>query len=226
MPSTRGTPARGSGRSATPGPTRGRSGRSGRAADRRAPSTRRTSRAATAPHNQDAPAVHKPRLTGRAAILALVVAVLVVSYASSLRVWLEQRRNIANLEQQISASQVAVATLRQEKRRWHDPAYVEIQAKQRLQWVLPGEIGYRIIGSDAKAGTGDPLAGSGDEAAQSDPQWWEGVWGSVEAAGVRPKPGGSGADRQPARQIGPRHRPGQQHRPAHAPGNGGQGTDR
>jgi hypothetical protein len=141
-------------------------------------------------------------------------------------VWLEQRRNIANLEQQISASQVAVATLRQEKRRWHDPAYIEIQAKQRLQWVLPGEIGYRIVGADAKAGTDDPLAGSGEQAARSDSEWWEGVWGSVEAAGVRPNPGRSVPDRQPVRQIGPQHRPGQQAGPAHAPGNGGQGTDR
>ncbi len=226
MPSTRGTPARGSGRSATPGPTRGRSGRTGRAADRRAPTTRRTSRAATAPNNQDARAGHKPRLTGRAAILALVVAVLVVSYASSLRVWLEQRRNIANLEQQISAGQVAVATLRQEKRRWQDPAYIEIQAKRRLQWVLPGEIGYRIVGADAQPGTGDPLADPGEEAAQTDSEWWVGVWGSVEAAGVGPKPGRAVPDRQPVRQIGPGHRDGPQHGPAAAPGNGGQGTDR
>jgi cell division protein FtsB len=224
MPSTRGTPARGSSRSATPGPGRGRSGR---AADRRAPSTRRTSRAAGAT-TKDGPAGRKPRLTGRAAILALVVAVLIVSYASSLRVWLEQRRNIAELEQQITASQTAVASLRQQKLRWHDPAYVEIQAKQRLQWVLPGEIGYRIVGADAKSTVRDPLAGPGDTVTGSAPQWWEGVWGSVEHAGLRQKPGRSAPDRRPVRQIGPQHDLG--HGPGSGPGSrpgrSGQGPDR
>ncbi len=143
---------------------------------------------------------------------------LVVSYASSLRVWLEQRRNITELEQQITSSQIAVASLRQQKLRWQDPAYVEIQAKQRLQWVLPGQIGYRIVGADAKSEVQDRLAGSGDTVAGPAPPWWAGAWGSVEKAGLRHRPGRSVPDRQPVRQIGPRHDIG--------PGRGGQGPDR
>ena len=39
----------------------------------------------------------RPRFTGRAAVLVLVVALLMVSYASSMRAWLDQRHHLATL---------------------------------------------------------------------------------------------------------------------------------
>src|SRR6478735_3569407 len=66
----------------------------------------------------------RPRLTGRAAILVLVLAVLMVSYASSMRAYLEQRRHLAALGADISASRAQIADLQREKKRWNDPAYV------------------------------------------------------------------------------------------------------
>ena len=91
-----------------------------------------------------------PRLTGRAAILVLVLAVLMVSYASSMRAYLEQQRHLAALGQDIASSKADIASLQREKKRWNDPAYVRTVAHQRLGWVLPGEIGFQVLDDDGK----------------------------------------------------------------------------
>ena len=53
----------------------------------------------------------RPRFTGRAAILVLVVAVLTVSYASSMRAYLEQRDHVASLNADIAASEAQIKSL-------------------------------------------------------------------------------------------------------------------
>ena len=78
-----------------------------------------------------AAAARRPRLTGRAAILVLVLAVLAVSYASSMRAYLQQRAHITDLKDQIALRQANIDDLEREKRRWEDPAYVKQQARER-----------------------------------------------------------------------------------------------
>ena len=69
-------------------------------------------------------AAPRPRFTNRMAVLVLVAAVLVVSYASSMRAYLEQRSQISDLRAQIASSQTDIEALEREKRRWDDEAYV------------------------------------------------------------------------------------------------------
>src|SRR3954452_10438229 len=108
----------------------------------RRPGATRPARPATAAR-PDGPAAGAPgerprsRLTGRAAVLVLVLAVLMVSYASSLRAYLQQRSHINDLKTSIAEREVAIDQLEQEKTRWDDPAYVEQQARERLGYVMP-----------------------------------------------------------------------------------------
>ncbi|MBA3781421.1 MAG: septum formation initiator family protein, partial [Nocardioides sp.] len=60
----------------------------------------------------------RPRLTGRAAVLVLVLAVLVVSYASSMRAYLQQREHISDLKSAIAERETSINELEREKRRW------------------------------------------------------------------------------------------------------------
>ena len=63
---------------------------------------------------QPAVAANPPRpsrLTGRAAILVLVVSVLAVSYASSMRAYLQQRDQIGDLKDQIALRQASISDL-------------------------------------------------------------------------------------------------------------------
>ena len=96
------------------------------------------------------------RLTGRAAVLVLVLAVLTVSYASSLRAYLQQRSHIGELKVQIAEREASINDLEREKKRWDDPAYVKAQARARFGYLMPGETGYEVIGAD-----GEPLERAG-----------------------------------------------------------------
>jgi hypothetical protein len=113
-----------------------------------------------------------------------VLAVLMVSYASSMRAYLEQKKHLAALRESIAQSQANIEDLQREKRRWRDPAYVEAQATQRLGWVMPGEVSFQVIGEDGEAlDHEDTLSDPSGIAVTNEPAWWETAWGTVEAAG-------------------------------------------
>ena len=92
----------------------------------------------------------RPRFTGRALVLLLVVAALVASYASSLGAYVDQRQHVASLHEQIEDSESAIADLRREKKRWRDDAYVIAQARARFAFGFPGEIGYQVLDEDGQ----------------------------------------------------------------------------
>ena len=131
------------------------------------------------------PQAPRPRFTNRMAILVVVVAVLVVSYASSMRAYLEQRSHINDLRAQIASSERDITALEREKRRWQDDEYVETQARERFGWVMPGETSYQVIDRDGKPlEQGDELTDP-DSVARSVPDpWWDKVYGI--ARGGRP----------------------------------------
>ncbi len=113
-----------------------------------------------------------------------VVAVLALSYANSLRIYLNQQRDLAAATQQIQERTARIAQLEDELRRWDDPAYIKAQARERLGWLLPGETGYRVIGPDGKPlGTGVVLDSTNELPPGEHPEmWFDRLWGSVETA--------------------------------------------
>jgi cell division protein FtsB len=152
---------------------------------------RRTSTTA-APAADNATAKQRPAgprsLTGRAAVVLLVIGALVVSYAQSLRVWFDQHQQISALQDEIKAREQRVGQLEDEITRWNDDAYVRAQARQRFGWVMPGEVGYRVIGPDGKpVGTPPEQAGPTPATGQQDPTWYTKLWGSVQGAGAEQK---------------------------------------
>ena len=139
-------------------------------------------------------------VTGRAAVLALVLGILAVSYAYPLRAWWEQHSRVAELEAEQESLAGEVAALEAERDRWEDPAFVRTQARERLGLVTPGEIGFVVVGEGD--GPTEVLIGEGDEAVTSvetEGPWWSRLLASVEAAdavpdeGVAGEPAGSGA---------------------------------
>jgi cell division protein FtsB len=123
----------------------------------------------------------RPRLTHRAAVLGLVLLVLVISYASSLRAWLDQREQIAETRAEIVATRASIADLERERRRWADDAYVEQRARERLAFVMPGEVGYRVLGPDGESlgEVREPTS----VAAEDGPSWYSTLWASSKRAG-------------------------------------------
>ncbi|MCW2854396.1 MAG: Septum formation initiator [Marmoricola sp.] len=128
-------------------------------------------------------AAPRARFTNRAAILVVVFAILVISYASSMRAYLTQRSHINALNAQIAQAETNIKALQREKNRWRDPAYVEQQARSRLGWVLPGETAYQVLDQN-----GNPLTGGNEltDPTTIDPKkpeaWWNKVQQSLDAA--------------------------------------------
>ena len=171
---------------ATRHPQRGsrRSTRQGRpdATPRHLPGNLRP-RASGATRTRQDPRAPRPRFTQRMAVLVLVLAVLVVSYASSMRAFLDQRSHIADLRSQIATSEREIEGLEREKRRWQDDAYVEAQARERFGWVMPGETSYQVIDRDGKPlERTDELTDPDSVREEVGAAWWDKVWSSVETA--------------------------------------------
>src|SRR5690625_4017831 len=120
----------------------------------------------------------RPSVTGRAAVLALVVAVLLVSYAYPLRTWWDQHSQQQDLEAESEQLRQEKERLEREVALWDDPAVVAAQAGGRIGFVMPGEQCYVVIPADedppAQTVDGLPPSGSGE--------WYERLWSSVEAA--------------------------------------------
>jgi Septum formation initiator len=120
--------------------------------------------------------------------LVLVLAVLTVSYASSMRAYLQQRAHIADVKEQIAERQADLKALEREKRRWEDPTYVQIQARKRFGYVLPGETGVQVIDIDGlPLGTEVDVPDATDTGQLQPIAWWDAAWESVELAGNPPR---------------------------------------
>ncbi|MEU4210285.1 septum formation initiator family protein [Streptomyces sp. NPDC026206] len=117
----------------------------------------------------------RSRLTGRAALLALVVCSLVVALAYPMRQWVTQRSDIADQRRLTEHARAQVKRLRDEKARLEDPAYVEQQARQHLHFVRPGEIGYSVVDG---SGVTRPRK---DEGAADRP-WYSNLWDGVDTS--------------------------------------------
>ena len=130
------------------------------------------------------PKVPRASLTGRAIALAVVILILVISYASSLRVYFAQAHEIAETKVEIAQRQQAIEELQSERSRWDNPDYVRAQARERLGWVVPGEIGYRVVDANGKPlGGGEEIdPGSSGVAPPSKSAWWTKLQESVKAA--------------------------------------------
>ncbi|MEU0740966.1 septum formation initiator family protein [Streptomyces sp. NPDC006134] len=115
----------------------------------------------------------RSRLTGRAALLAMVVCSLVVVLAYPIRQYVAQRGEIADLRRQKQQTQERVERLRDLKARWQDDAYAEQQIRQRLHYVMPGETGYVVIDPDATEQSRTDLGAA-------DRPWYLNIWGGVD----------------------------------------------
>ena len=121
-----------------------------------------------------AAARRRPTLTGRAVVLAGVLTLIVFTLAVPTRELLHQRADINTLRaaNDAAAGRVGALTVREE--RLADPAYVTSLIRERLHYVLPGEVGYVVLDpSEAPAPTTK-------KAALAAPAWYAALWSSVQ----------------------------------------------
>src|SRR5690554_3591954 len=76
------------------------------------------------------------RLSGFTIMTLAIIVLSVVVLAPSLRVWVDQRQEIAALEAEVQATNDELNNLQDKLARWDDPHYVETQARERLYYIM------------------------------------------------------------------------------------------
>ncbi|HUG50546.1 MAG TPA: septum formation initiator family protein [Terrimesophilobacter sp.] len=123
------------------------------------------------------------RLSGFTIAALCVVVLMVVILAPSLRTLVEQRTQLAQLEAEVAAQKSGVSDLKGEHARWEDPSYIEAQARERLNYVYPGEYSYLVMDDGATPTTKDGLPiSSSIQTTRVD--WVQALLSSVLTAGL------------------------------------------
>ncbi|MCD5346551.1 septum formation initiator family protein [Agromyces sp. H3Y2-19a] len=121
----------------------------------------------------------------------LVLAVVVL--APTIAAFAQQRAQLAELKAAVSAQEEEVQRLRDERERWNDETFIVTQARERLYYVMPGEVSYLVIDDrDAAAKTDETTAVSA-EVTESKGDWMRTLLDSVMTAGLAPEAGATDA---------------------------------
>jgi cell division protein FtsB len=132
----------------------------------------------------------------RNALVLVMIVVGVVTVAPNVQTFFSYRQQIADMQAQVDAEKKELANMIVERKRWDDPVYVRSQARQRLYYVLPGEVSYLVmdagsVNTSDKSGTvGAMLADRRNTSVISSSirttseNWVDDIVGSVIRAGI------------------------------------------
>lgn len=98
----------------------------------------------------------------------------------TIRAYLGQRDEYAALAEKVRQQQSRVAELSELDKKWSDPAYIEQEARRRLNMAAPGEKTYILLPVDGLA-TGKPGIGHGAVVAPNTTKepWYSQVWDTI-----------------------------------------------
>ena len=123
----------------------------------------------------------------RAAILAAVVCVLTLTIAGPVRTYFGQRTEMKQLKASEEQLRAQIADLEEQRVKLADPVFIAAQARERLGFVMPGDIPYQVQLPANAAVPGTP--GGGEPATtKSDEPWYTSLWHTIADAphGVSP----------------------------------------
>jgi cell division protein FtsB len=100
------------------------------------------------------------RLSGFTIAALSLIVLFVVVLAPSLRILVQQQQQLDALRSNVQQQKDAVKGMKGEVARWSDPSYVESLARERLNYVYPGEYSYLIIddGKTTAIANGQPIS--------------------------------------------------------------------
>jgi cell division protein FtsB len=124
-------------------------------------------------------AARSTKLTGRAALLAVVICAIALSLAYPVREYIAQRQQIDQLLAQQQTIAAQVKALQAERTKLSRTWYIEQEARDELHMCFPQEQCYEVVsGQPAKASVAKPQA-------VADP-WYAKLWSSVQKADASP----------------------------------------
>jgi hypothetical protein len=105
--------------------------------------------------------------------------------APQLKIVVEQRQQVAELQAKVDLMKKQVTAIDKQRARWEDPAYIRTQARERLYYVMPGEVNFLVI-NDVNI---EPTRIDTPTAAvtTTDTNWVAGAFNSLLVAGLSEK---------------------------------------
>jgi cell division protein FtsB len=80
-------------------------------------------------------------------LLAMIV-LGVLTLAPRVQEWFVLRQQVAQAQADVEQARKDVTTMQSEVKRWEDPVYIRSQARDRLYYVMPGEVSYLVMDAD------------------------------------------------------------------------------
>ena len=129
------------------------------------------------------------------ALLAMIV-IGVITLAPRVQTWFLQRQAIFQAQSDLEQAKKEVQQMQVERKRWEDPAYIRAQARDRLYYVMPGEVSYLVMDadgvdtSDTSGTVGAKMAADKNNAAITDSiyqtknNWVDAILETVIRAGI------------------------------------------
>ena len=120
----------------------------------------------------------------RGAILLTIVVMLAVTLVPTLRSIIQQRGDAVAVQQRVVQQQQTVADLTREAALWKNPAYIELQARERLKFVRVGDRAYTVIDATPNQSSAAAAQRPVVAAPLADPAapWYGKVWQSIQIA--------------------------------------------
>ncbi|MFB2597658.1 septum formation initiator family protein [Herbiconiux sp. P17] len=122
------------------------------------------------------------RFSGFTALMFVVIVMFVIIVAPGLRLYIEQRQELAALQAEVDAKSEQNDDLTSQIARWSDPAYIKAEARDRLYYVMPGETSFLIIDDVPSAGSTD--APVSDSITTTNVDWLSSLFASGMTAGL------------------------------------------
>ena len=138
-------------------------------------------------------------VTVRLIVLGVVVLLAAVLLIPTVRAAVNQSVELRQMRSTLAQREAEAEALARELERWEDPAYIEGQARERLQYAMPGDQVWRTIGGEGIVDDVDPLTGEpvddgvvGTLTGDGTP-WYAALWDSVRTADGPPADEGADA---------------------------------
>ncbi|ROP43477.1 septum formation initiator [Rathayibacter sp. PhB185] len=147
-----------------------------------APKSSRTPRAKQPPVTPSSAWVAGVRGSGFTLLVMGIMILAVVVLAPSVKNFVEQRAEIAELQRSVDAAKTQSQNLDEQRVRWSDPAFIRAQARERLYFVMPGEVSYLVLDDIAVA---QQAAQPASNSVQKTPSDWAGsLLSSIAVSGL------------------------------------------
>lgn len=125
-------------------------------------------------------------MSGFSVLIISLTVLGVLILAPNLRILVEQRQQIATLQATQNQQKQELTQLEAQRARWDDPAYVRAQARDRLYFVMPGEVSYLVLNDASVEDLKRENISTSVQNTSSD--WVAGLLGSFLVAGLSTAP--------------------------------------